>query len=289
MGRMTKRYVFVSILVMAVAAFAAELNPPSQVVAGKGFSMPTSGSGDATFYLIGPSHAIKKTVHLGQDVVVNPTEVETAGKYAASLCTSVGCSSETFYVVAAAPDKLSFMLHPSRVPVSDANAINGTAFVFDQFHNLVLTPASVDFQVVQKNGPPLKHSVKAEHGVAWMRMASTPKEGPVKVIATVGSATEPRIIQQVASDACHLRIKASRTAKGGVLVETDPVRDCSGNAVPDGTVVSFTAVDAKGRTTVDAPIKKGIARAELPLSGPARISVASGVVMGNEIAVGGRS
>jgi hypothetical protein len=74
-----------------------------------------------------------------------------------------------------------------------------------------------------------------------------------------------------------------------VLVETDPVRDCSGNAVPDGTIVSFTAVDSKGKTTVDAPIKKGIARTELPLSGNARISVASGVVIGNEITVGGRS
>src|SRR5207248_7925468 len=142
--------------------------------------------------------------------------------------------------------------------------------------------------VVQKSGPPLKHSVKAEHGVAWMRMPSTPKEGPVKVIAAVGSAAEPRVIQQVASDACHLRIKATRTAKG-VLVETDPVRDCSGNAVPDGTVVSFTAVDRKGKTTVDAPIKKGVARTELPLTGGARISVASGVVIGNEITIGGRS
>src|SRR5581483_5730398 len=111
---------------------------------------------------------------------------------------------------------------------------------------------------------------------------------PVKVIATVQSATEPRVIQQVASDACHLRIKATRTTKG-VLVETDPVRDCSGNAIPDGTIVSFTSTDAKGKTTVDAPIKKGIARAELPVAGTARISVASGVVIGNEITVGGQS
>lgn len=66
-------------------------------------------------------------------------------------------------------------------------------------------------------------------------------------------------------------------------METDPVKDCRGNAVPDGTVVSFTAVDGNGKTTVDAPIKKGVARAELPLTGNATISVASGVVIGNEI------
>lgn len=278
----------VLLLIATTMAFAAELHPPARVTAGTAVSIPTAGSGDATFYLLGPSSAIKKQVHLGQDIPVDPTEVETAGKYIASVCGSDGCSSTTFYVVAAAPDQVSFMLHPSRVPVSNPNAINGTAFVFDKFHNLVLTPATVDFEVVQKNGPPLKHSVKAEHGVAWMRMGSTPKEGPVKVIATAGSANEPRVIQQVASDACHLRIKATRNAKG-VLVETDPVRDCSGNAVPDGTVVSFTSVDSRGKTTVDAPVKKGIARAELPVSGVARISVASGVVIGNEVTVGGRS
>jgi hypothetical protein len=276
------------LLVAASVAFAAELHPPAQVTAGTAVSIPTTGSGDGTFYLIGPSNAIKKQVRLGQDIAVDPTDVETAGKYIASICGSDGCSSATFYVVAGSPDQVSFMLHPSRVPVSRPSGINGTVFVFDKFHNLVLTPATVDFEVVQKNGPPLKHSVKTIHGVAWMRMGSTPKEGPVKVIATVGSAAEPRVIQQVASDACHLRIKATRTAKG-VLVETDPVRDCSGNAVPDGTVVSFTSVGSQGKTTVDAPVKKGIARAELPVSGAARISVASGVVIGNEVTVGGRS
>ena len=65
------------------------------------------------------------------------------------------------------------------------------------------------------------------------------------------------------------------------------MRDCSGNNVPDGTVVSFTKTDTSGKTTVDAPIKKGIAKAEMPVVGNARISVASGVVLGNELNVGG--
>ncbi len=46
-------------------------------------------------------------------------------------------------------------------------------------------------------------------------------------------------MQQVAADACNLRIKAGRK-KNVFVVETDPVRDCAGNSVPDGTVVSFT-------------------------------------------------
>jgi hypothetical protein len=92
-------------------------------------------------------------------------------------------------------------------------------------------------------------------------------------------------VQQVASDPCRLQIKGQRNAKGFV-VETDPVRDCTGNPVPDGTVVTFTARDAQGTNTVDAPIKKGIARAQMVGSGPVTISAASGVVMGNELHLG---
>jgi hypothetical protein len=65
------------------------------------------------------------------------------------------------------------------------------------------------------------------------------------------------------------------------------MRDCAGNPVPDGTIVTFVAVGPKGRSTVDARVKRGIARAELPASERATISVAAGVVMGNEITVGG--
>lgn len=272
----------------AVIVHAAELHPPAQVVAGSSFSIPVDGGGKANFYLIGPSHVVKREISLGQPIAVDGDDVQTSGKYLAIACVGHSCNSASFLVVAATPSRLSFLLHPSRVPVSAGDAINATAFVFDNFRNLVLKPVTVDFHVTPKSGPPFTKTVKAEQGVAWMKMSSTPKEGPVKVTAIIGSASEPRIIQQVASDACNLRIRASRTGKG-VMVETDPVRDCSGNAVPDGTIVSFSAVDSKGKTTVDAPIKKGIARAELPLSGSARISVASGVVIGNEITVGGRS
>jgi hypothetical protein len=73
-----------------------------------------------------------------------------------------------------------------------------------------------------------------------------------------------------------------------VIVETDPVRDCSGNAVPDGTIVSFIQTDSSGRSTVDARIKKGIARAQLPAADSATITVAAGVVLGNELHVGGK-
>ena len=105
------------------------------------------------------------------------------------------------------------------------------------------------------------------------------------VTALNNDVSARRVVQQVASDPCSLRIKGERTAKG-IVVETEPVRDCTGNPVPDGTVVTFTAKDSQGTDTVDAPIKKGVARAQMIASGPVVISAASGVVMGNEIRLG---
>ena len=277
-----------SLILLAVVAHAAELRGPKEVVAGSGFKVLTAGNGEATFYLVGPTHVRKSAIQLGQEIAIAPEEVKASGPYLLIACDASACTSTKLDVTPGPAAKVSFLLHPSRVPVSAGDAINATAFVFDKFYNLSLEPNTVDFRVVPKTGPEFSRSVKAVRGVAWMSMGSTPKEGPVKVVATIGDAAEPRIIQQVASDACNLRIKAS-PGKHGVVIETDPVKDCSGNMVPDGTVVSFTLVDAKGRSTVDAPIKKGVARTELPTSGRATISVASGVVMGNEITWGGRS
>jgi hypothetical protein len=73
-----------------------------------------------------------------------------------------------------------------------------------------------------------------------------------------------------------------------VTLETDPVRDCSGNALPDGTVVSFTKVDRAGKSTVDTPIKKGVARMQFSVHGRTQINVACGVVLGNEVAFNGK-
>ena len=95
------------------------------------------------------------------------------------------------------------------------------------------------------------------------------------------------MVQQVASDPCSLRIKGQRTSQG-VMVETEPVRDCSGNPVPDGTVVTFTAKNGNETSTVDAPIKQDVARARISAKGPLVISAASGVVMGNAVRVGGQ-
>jgi hypothetical protein len=171
--------------------------------------------------------------------------------------------------------------------VSTPQSIDATAFVFDQYFNLVLTPAVVDFRITPASGAGFSRESSTRRGVAWMRMDSTPHEGRVQVTAVSGNVEEARVIQQVAAEACGLRMKAIPSGTA-VTLETDPVRDCSGNALPDGTVVSFTKVDREGKSTVDTPIKKDVARAQFSLHGPAQIGVACGVVLGNEVALNGK-
>jgi hypothetical protein len=271
--------------VLTGSALAAELRVPAIVEAGRAFSIPLDGSGQASFYLLGPDHVVKRTVSLGSDLQIQSSDVRAAGLYQVILC-DPSCTSATFEVKAGQPAHLSFFLHPSRVPVSTPASIDATALVFDGYFNLVLTPAAVNFRITPASGAGFSRQGSTRHGVTWMRMDSTPHEGPVQVTAVSGNVEEARVIQQVAAEACRLRMKAV-TSGNLVTLETDPVRDCSGNALPDGTVVSFTKVDKAGKSTVDTPIKKGKARVQFSFHGRAQISVACGVVLGNEVALNG--
>ena len=280
-----KTLIAVPVVVAVVAsALASEIHAPAQTSAGSAISISTGGSGDATFYLIGPASATKKKVQAGSDIGVDGDELDNSGRYIAILCASDGCTSTSFFVNPAAANRLGLLVHPSRVPTGKANGISTVAFVFDNFDNLVLKPQPIKFSITPKGGKEVSASRESQNGVAWVRISSANKEGATKIGAEIGHADEVRVVQQVAADACNLHIKASR-AKENYLVETDPVRDCSGNSVPDGTVVSFTKTDSAGKTTVDVPIKRGVAKVEMPVQGQARITVASGVVTGNELEV----
>ncbi|HEX4783184.1 MAG TPA: hypothetical protein VH350_02515 [Candidatus Sulfotelmatobacter sp.] len=270
----------------ALPAMAADLRPPATVQAGQAFSIPVQGSGGATFYLVGPDIVVKREVKLDSAVQVQAKEVRAAGRYQVILCDS-GCTSASFEVKAAQPAHLSFFLHPSRVPVSTPNSIDATAFVFDQYYNLVLAPSTVDFKITPASGAAFSRQVPTKRGVAWLRTDSTRNEGRVQVTAIDGNVQEARVVQQVAAEACGLRVRALPSGKT-VTLETDPVRDCSGNALPDGTVVSFTTVDRDGKSTVDTPLKKGIAKTQVSIHGPAQVTVACGVVVGNEVSLSGK-
>ena len=273
-------------LSLAWGASASEIHAPAQVTAGTAISIQPRVSGVATFYFLGPAIAIKNNVPAGSNIPIDSDQLEHAGRYVAVLCASDGCTAKNFSVNPATANRLSFLVHPSRIPVGSPQGISAVAIVRDSFQNLVPKPESVTFSVMAKDEKPVSASRTSENAVAWVRLTSAKKEGPTKLGASIGHADEIRVVQQVAADACNLRIKASR-AKRGFLIETDPVHDCSGNPVPDGTVVSFTENDSAGKTTVDVPIKRGVAKVEMPIDGQAKITVASGVVTGNELEVAG--
>jgi hypothetical protein len=257
---------------------------PASVVAGSEAAISTTGSGNATLYLLGPGISRKNDVTLGSDVRILPQDLQNAGNYVAVLCSGT-CRSASFYVIAAKPASLAFLVHPSRVAVSQGDAVSGVALPFDRYRNLVLTPVGINFQITAGSTSLLSRPARTLDGVAWFRTASGKSSGVLQVNATIDNLFAKRAVQQVASDPCNLRISGQRTA-GGILVQTGPVHDCSGNPVTDGTIVTFTATGANGKSTVDAPIKQGIARAQMKSSGATSISVASGVVMGNELHIG---
>jgi hypothetical protein len=265
-------------------ARAAELQAPQNAVAGNAVTIATSGSGDATLYLIGPGGVVKRKVTLGQPIELKAEEVRTAGRYTVLL--SSGDKAD-FFVAPAKPAQIAFLARPSRVPVAKQGVISGVAFVFDDFKNLVLEPTPVKFDL-SVQGTNSSQTATTKYGIAWTKMNSANKEGAAQFVASVGDVKVNRVVQQTAGEPCNIHMKVAGKNERSIVVETDPIRDCSGNAVPDGTIVTFSLLDSKGgRTTVDSRIKKGIARAELPAGDSGMVSVAAGVVSGNELRIGG--
>jgi hypothetical protein len=265
-------------------ARAAELRVPQNAVAGQPLSIGTSGSG--TLYLIGPGQVIKKEFKSGS-VELKGEELRSAGRWIA-VVRGDGNQSQIFWVKPGKPGKLNFLARPSRVPVARPNVISGVTFVFDQYQNLILDPTPVKFNL-SVGGAGSTKSVTSREGVAWINSASAPKAGAAQFVASVDDTSVARVVQQVAADPCErsFRMHVAGHTGQNTIVETEPIRDCSGNPVPDGTIVTFIQTDKTGKSTVDARIKKGTARAELPKSDNATITVAAGVVLGNELHVGG--
>ena len=267
------------------SAQEASLHTPSAAVAGQAISLSSTGSGAATLYLLGPASSVKREVQLGSDIQIQSGEVQASGRYVAVIC-AAACTSATFFVAPANVASLTFLAHPSRVPVGQSDAISGVAVPFDSFQNLVLAPQTVEIQLAAKGSASESRSLQTKNGIAWFRTNSAKNAGAFQLTASLKEVLVRRVVQLVASEPCNLRIKGQRTAKG-ILIETDPVRDCAGNPLPDGTVVTFTAHNGGKISTVDAPIKQDIARAQFTATGPVVVSAASGVVLGNELRIGG--
>lgn len=264
-------------------AQAGNLSLPKTIEAGSAFSVPTSGSGKATFYIIGIGQVLKRDVQLGEPVAIEAGALFNAGAYTALLTHDATTESGSFNVVPAAkPANLTFLARPSRLPVSIQGGITGATYVFDAYQNLIVSPVSVSFELTSPTGAVQKRGETTKEGAAWVQLDSTPQQGKAKFVARAGDVSSERIIGQVPGDPCSLRMSA-KPAGSQVQLQTDPVKDCSGNAVPDGTIVTFTENYEGSQSTVDVPLKRGIAEVKMPAHPGARISVASGVVLGNEI------
>jgi hypothetical protein len=227
---------------------------------------------------------VKQEINLGETATIPEGTLYGAGRYVAVL-TGAASESDEFDVVAAKPANLSFLAKPSRLAVSIHDAITGAVYVFDAYHNLVTTPMPVAFELTTPVGAPQSRSVQTHDGAAWTAMDSTGHEGLDKFVASLDGITVTRVIRQVPGDPCGLKMSAKPVGER-VALSTDPVKDCSGNAVPDGTIVTFTESYHGAVSTVDVPLKRDIAEAQLPVHQGSTISVASGVVMGNQIGWG---
>jgi hypothetical protein len=262
------------------------LRLPKTVEAGSAFSIQSSGSGPAFLYIVGPGQVLRRKVQLGETTVFAPGDLHNAGRYLAVLVGVSSAENGAFDVTAAhQPMVLSFLAKPSRLPVDLHDGISGVVYVFDAFRNLVLVPIQVSFQLTSVTGAEQMRTALTRNGVAWTKMNSAAQEGVAKFVARVGDATSTRVIQQVPGNPCHLRMSA-RVSGQRLAVETEPVRDCSGNALPDGTIVTFTETYSDGESTVDVPLKRSVARADMPAYSGAKVSVATGVFIGNEIRLG---
>ena len=265
------------------SAQSGSLRLPKTVEAGSAFSIQSTGSGKAVLYIVGPGQVLRRSVQLGEPASFASGDLHNAGHYLAVLVSGSSTENGAFDVTAAhEPAVLSFLAKPSRVAVDLRDGISGVVYVLDTFQNLVLAPTKVSFQLSGVAGGAQTRTVLTRNGVASTKMNSAAKEGPGQFVAQVGNATGTRVIQQVPGEPCDLRMSA-RPSGQRLAVQTDPVRDCSGNIVPDGTIVTFTETYHGGESTVDAPLKQGVARAEMPAYNGAKISVATGVVLGNEI------
>ena len=277
--------VMVSMLVLAVAqpGAAQNLSLPTSVAAGSAFTVRTQGSGSGTLYVVGLGQAIKRQVQVGQPAVFAAGTLYDAGRYTVVL-TSMGSSETEPLTVTPAvkPEHLSFLARPSRLPVNLSDGITGAVYVFDAYKNLIIEPEEVSFDLTSPDGQTQTRTVPTSLGAAWTEMNSTAHQGNDKFVARTGSVASARIVGQVPGDPCSLKMTASPAGQD-VRLQTAPVRDCSGNAVPDGTIVTFTEAYHGEESTVDVPIKRGFAQVEMPAYPGAIISVASGVMMGNQI------
>jgi hypothetical protein len=269
--------------ISSALAQSGDLTVPKSIEAGAAFSIQSGGSGKGTLYIAGPGQLIKQDVQLGGSIEIASGALYNAGHYSVWVTSDSSTQMGSIDVTPAQkPSELTFIAKPSRLPVALHNAITGSAYVFDAYGNLITKPMQILFQLTNPGGAPQTRNVETREGAAWTQMDSATREGKAQFVARVGDVSSTRIVGQVPGDPCNIKMNA-KPAGNKIQLVTDPVRDCSGNPISDGTIVTFTETYGDMKSTVDVPLKKGIASVEMPAHRGATISVASGVVLGNQI------
>lgn len=259
------------------------LDVPKSVEADAAFSIQTSGSGKATLYIAGPAQVLKRDVRLGETTLFPAGSLCNAGRYLVVLTGEIPTQFGQFDVVPASkPAALSFLAKPSRLPVGLRGGITGAVYVFDAYRNLITTPEPVSFELRNPAETVQARTVMTHDGAAFTEFNSSPRQGVGKFVARIGDVSSTRVVDQTPGDPCGLKMSA-RELGSQLQLQTDPVHDCSGNAVPDGTIVTFSAYYNGAQSTIDVPLKRGIAEVNMRAHSGATISVASGIVMGNQI------
>ncbi len=279
-------------LLAAILAFAtlppgraqeASITVPPSIPAGSAFSIGTSGTGRGTIYITGLGQTLKKNIQLGNPIAFSAGSLVHAGRYIAIVTTPSGTQNASFDVIPLdKPAKISFLSEPSRLPVDLQDGITGTVYVFDSFGNLIVTPTPVSFELKPPGEPAQHQTITTQDGAAWVKVSTTAHRGIDTFNASAGDINVSRFVRQVAGDPCQLSMNVHQSG-GSLQLQTAPVRDCSGNPVPDGTIITFSESYDGGLSTADVPLKHGIATVELPAHPGGVISVASGVVLGNQI------
>jgi len=271
------------VLMQLVFAEEGGLRLPKAVEAGDSFSIQSAGSGKATLYIIGPEQVLKRDMQRGATALFPAGSLYNAGHYLAVLVGESSTETGSFEVVPSSkPANLSFLARPSRLQVGLHGGITGAIYLFDAYHNLIVAPMPVSFELSNPSGVVQKNIVVTRNGAAWTGMDSSAQQGIARFVARIGGVSSTRIVRQVPGDPCGLKMSA-RQAGQKVQLATEPVRDCNGNSVPDGTIVTFTATYNGAQSTVDVPLKQGFAEVQMAAHSGATFSVASGVVLGNQI------
>ncbi|MGB6722712.1 MAG: hypothetical protein WBE72_18090 [Terracidiphilus sp.] len=256
---------------------------PKTIEAGNAFSIQIGGSGSATLYIVGPEQVLKRNVQRGGIALFPAGSLSNAGCYTVILAGTLATETASFSVLPeSVPASISFLAKPSRLPVAAHDGITGAAYVFDADRNLIERPTPVTFELTSPAGAVQTRTEETHDGAAWTAMDSTSESGNDKFVARAGNVAIARVIRQVPGDPCGLTMSVQPSGRQ-LQLQTNPVRDCSGNEVADGTIVTFTEMYDGGQSTADVPLKHGVAKTAMPAHDGATLSVASGVVMGNQI------